>query len=179
MPGTNDFLTFATDMAAEVLTQLQWQNDADRPVGWSVGPADNYAINKAIRQACFVAAAVAQMIANTGPNVLDDGDITSFVTLLQSVISSGGGTLVNITNDYNVTGSESIILCNAAAGPIEVTYNPITTTNKILIGKIDSSANAITFFDGISIRGAINSAPVGGQIAAYTAFSDRTNLWLV
>jgi len=177
----NDFLPFATDMSAEVLTQLQWQNDADRPVGWSTGPADNLAINKAIRQACFIAAAIGQVIANSGTDALDNGDLDAFVAILESLISTGGG-IRTVTANTTVVVGDGIILANADAalgGQIEITYPPALITGKtVLIGKIGTTSNPVLLYDGVTVQGAITSPQVGGQIAAYQAFSDGANLWL-
>jgi uncharacterized MAPEG superfamily protein len=52
--------------------------------GFQSGKASSAQVNKAIRQATFVAAALAQYMTNkTGQDVLDNGDINAFITKWQ------------------------------------------------------------------------------------------------
>lgn len=68
--ATNEILPFAaTDTGTNLLTQVEYNGDAQRPIGNQPGIARSKLVNKVLRQASLVAAAVAQYIAD---NQLDD-----------------------------------------------------------------------------------------------------------
>lgn len=78
--ATNNFKPFATGTGANVLSQADYEALAALVTGFSSGKASSAQINKAIRQATFIAAALAQYTANkSGLNVLDDGDLNGFI----------------------------------------------------------------------------------------------------
>jgi hypothetical protein len=88
----SDFLAFATAPAANVATQDQWIADPVVPEGFTSGILPSAKTNKAIRQATFVAAGVAEMMRQAlGQDVLDDGNLGFFAARLSSAISALGG----------------------------------------------------------------------------------------
>lgn len=74
----NDFLTFGTGAVANVLSQTDWAALADRSNGFQSGVARSAHVNKAIRQAAFVAAMIGQFTADYGGDALDNGDLPTF-----------------------------------------------------------------------------------------------------
>lgn len=79
----NNFKPFSTAGGANVLTQTEYEALAALSTGWSSGKASSKEINKAVRQATFIAAAVAQFVADkSNQDVLDDGNLAGFVTKL-------------------------------------------------------------------------------------------------
>ena len=77
----NDFKPFATSANANVMSQADWEALPALLSGFISGPAKSAQVNKAIRQAAFIAAALAQYTANkSGLDVLDDGDLNGFIT---------------------------------------------------------------------------------------------------
>jgi hypothetical protein len=89
MSGTNQFLPFATQSGANTLTPSAYA--ALTTVvgqGFQPGLASSRQANTVWRQATFVAAAVAQLIANDGNNANDDGNLTGFVTNLTTAIKN-------------------------------------------------------------------------------------------
>lgn len=74
MAPTNDFLPFCgTDTGSNLLSQSDYVADAQRPVGNQPGVARSKLVNKAARQAAWIAAQFAQFISSrTGDDVLDD-----------------------------------------------------------------------------------------------------------
>jgi len=81
----NDFKPFALSADANVMTQEGWENLPALLSGFTAGKASSAQINKAIRQATFIAAALAQYTADRSEqDVLDDGDIDSFITKMGS-----------------------------------------------------------------------------------------------
>lgn len=88
MMAKNDFKAFATDRNANVMPQKEWEALPALLSGFTAGKASSAQVNKVIRQASFIAAALAQYTANkSGLDVLDDGDLNGFITkiLLRSV----------------------------------------------------------------------------------------------
>ena len=87
--GTNQFLPFATASGANTLTPADYA--ALTTVvgqGFQPGLAKSQQANTVWRQATFVAAAVAQLIANDGNNANDDGNLSGFVTNLTTAIKN-------------------------------------------------------------------------------------------
>ncbi|MCZ6272712.1 phage tail protein [Escherichia coli] len=81
----NDFKAFATDRNANVMSQEEWEALPALISGFTAGKASSAQVNKAIRQASFIAAALAQFVSDkTQRDVLDNGDLPGFVELLGS-----------------------------------------------------------------------------------------------
>lgn len=79
--STNNFKAFALDPNANVMSQADWEVLPALLSGFTAGKASSAQVNKAIRQASFIASALAQYTANkSGLNVLDDGDLAGFIT---------------------------------------------------------------------------------------------------
>ncbi|WP_342084012.1 phage tail protein, partial [Escherichia coli] len=77
----NDFKAFATDRNANVMSQEEWEALPALLSGFTAGKASSAQVNKVIRQASFIAAALAQYTANkSGLDVLDDGDLNGFIS---------------------------------------------------------------------------------------------------
>ncbi|GCD15852.1 phage tail fiber protein [Escherichia coli] len=81
----NDFKAFATDRNANVISQAEWEALPALLSGFTAGKASSAQVNKVIRQASFIAAALAQYVSDkTQRDVLDNGDLPGFVELLGS-----------------------------------------------------------------------------------------------
>ncbi|HFI6420567.1 TPA: hypothetical protein ACGRST_001575 [Escherichia coli] len=85
---TNDIKPFASAGGANVLTQAEYLALAALSTGFSSGKASSKEVNKAIRQATFIASVLAQFICDkSGSDVLDDGNVTGLVTKLISAMN--------------------------------------------------------------------------------------------
>ena len=122
MPGTNQFLPFATGGSANTLTPAAYAALATVVAnGFQPGVASSQQANTVWRQATFVAAAVAQLIANQNVNANDDGNLTNFVSNLQVAIANLGSlqaaSLITLTANTTLTASQigSTILGNSTA----------------------------------------------------------------
>ncbi|EFS9967381.1 tail fiber protein [Escherichia coli] len=81
----NDFKAFATGKNANVMSQEEWEALPELLSGFTAGKASSAQVNKVIRQASFIAAALAQFVSDkTQRDVLDNGDLPGFVELLGS-----------------------------------------------------------------------------------------------
>lgn len=86
--ANNEIKPFATGANANVTPQAEWENLPALLTGFSSGKASSAQVNKAIRQASFVAATLAQFIADqSGEDVRDDGDQAGLVAKMLSAIN--------------------------------------------------------------------------------------------
>ncbi|CTY96632.1 TPA: tail fiber protein [Escherichia coli] len=83
----NDFKAFATGKNANVMSQDEWEALPALLSGFTAGKASSAQVNKAIRQASFIASAIAQYTANeSGLDVQDDGDQAGFIAKMSSAL---------------------------------------------------------------------------------------------
>lgn len=104
---TVDFVPFAIDVDAHVITQAEYLADAFRTVGFVNGIAVAEQLNKVWRQSAFISAALAQYVSTqTGLDVLDNGDLNAFITKLTNAIVTGSGIkparLITASTNLNV-----------------------------------------------------------------------------
>ncbi|MFV7518493.1 glycine-rich domain-containing protein [Enterobacter kobei] len=117
--ATNNFKAFATGAGANVMTQADWEALPALLSGFSSGKAASAQVNKALRQASFIAAAVAQYVSTTGNvDVLDDGNLSGFITKFGNAVS---GRLINIrvltsSGSYTPTAGTKKIKVTAIGG---------------------------------------------------------------
>lgn len=121
---TNDFLPFATAPGANVADQATWNGLAARTAGFSAGVASSAQVNKALRQANFIAAAVAQFTADLqAGNVLDDGVIANFENQFKAAIIAQAATAFTGARLIASTGYQKL-----PGGLILQWFRNVTTT---------------------------------------------------
>lgn len=127
----NDFKAFATDRNANVMSQEEWEALPALISGFTAGKASSAQVNKVIRQASFIAAALAQFVSDkTQRDVLDNGDLPGFVELLGSGFAveylSRKNPFGDIKSDGTVKtalenlGIKSAALCDVGAGTNQI-----------------------------------------------------------
>ncbi|EMV64967.1 phage tail protein [Escherichia coli] len=122
----NDFKAFATDRNANVMSQEEWEALPALLSGFTAGKASSAQVNKVIRQASFIAAALAQFVSDkTQRDVLDNGDLPGFVELLGSGFAveylSRKNPFGDIKSDGTVkTALENLGLGEGSAFPVGV-----------------------------------------------------------
>ncbi|EFM2017802.1 TPA: tail fiber protein [Escherichia coli] len=122
----NDFKAFATDRNANVMSQEEWEALPALLSGFTAGKASSAQVNKVIRQASFIAAALAQFVSDkTQRDVLDNGDLPGFVELLGSGFAveylSRKNPFGDIKSDGTVkTALENLSLGEGSALPVGV-----------------------------------------------------------
>jgi hypothetical protein len=178
MPAS-DFLPFATSLGANVLSQVGYAALAQRTDGFSPGVAHSAWVNKAIRQAAFVASGVAGFMLNKlGADILDDGDLPGFVTDLTNALIA------------TIAGHNAYYTAGGTANAITVTTDPATTAlvNGQMFGVRIASQNtgAVTLNAGAgakALRRNDDAALVTGELVAgqdilviYDATSDHYRL---
>lgn len=121
---SNEFLPFANDSEANVISQEDYAGMAQRLTGFSSGIAQSAQLNKAWRQSSVMAAAVAQFIANTSSvDVKDDGDFGKLVTQLTTALNSiGGGASVSGSVPVRLTLSPGVPIPDGDIGGATTIY---------------------------------------------------------
>ncbi|HFV5258251.1 TPA: hypothetical protein ACH9RR_000504 [Escherichia coli] len=113
----NDFKAFATDRNANVMSQEEWEALPALISGFTAGKASSAQVNKVIRQASFIAAALAQFVSDkTQRDVLDNGDLPGFVELLGSGFAVEYLSRKNPFGDIKLDGTVQKALENLGLG---------------------------------------------------------------
>lgn len=85
--ASSDFLPFATGANALVTAQSIYAALPAVQTGFQNGVAEPDQFNKAMRQASFIAAAIAQFTATyTNTNITDNGDLSAFITKFRAAV---------------------------------------------------------------------------------------------
>ncbi|WP_210115400.1 gp53-like domain-containing protein [Escherichia coli] len=127
----NDFKAFATDRNANVMSQEEWEALPALLSGFTAGKASSAQVNKVIRQASFIAAALAQFVSDkTQRDVLDNGDLPGFVELLGSGFAVEYLSRKNPFGDIKSDGTVQTALENLGLGEA-ATRNVGTDTGQV------------------------------------------------
>jgi hypothetical protein len=94
---TIEILPVATGGGANVDTQAGFAGSGYQTGGFSAGLAQSKQVNKIMRQASFIAAAIANFIANIlNVNVLDDGNLNTLITNFTNAVKGAAAQLVSL-----------------------------------------------------------------------------------
>ncbi|WP_414651416.1 hypothetical protein [Escherichia coli] len=140
----NDFKAFATDLNANVMSQEEWEALPALLSGFTAGKASSAQVNKVIRQASFIAAALAQYTANkSGLDVLDDGDLNGFISKMGTAFGK----------DFQALDATLTALAGLATGENKLPYftgndtaaqTDLTSVGRDIIGK-STIADILTY----------------------------------
>ncbi|EHG5892621.1 phage tail protein [Salmonella enterica] len=140
----NDFKPFATGKGANVTSQPDWEALPALLSGFTAGKASSAQVNKALRQASFIAAALAQYTASkSGQDVLDDGDLSGFITKMSAAFGK----------DFQTLDATLTALAGLATGADKLPYftgndtagqTDLTSVGRDIIGK-GSIADILTY----------------------------------
>ncbi|MDU1199018.1 MAG: hypothetical protein E6998_23570, partial [Kluyvera ascorbata] len=167
----NDFKSFAVGAGANVTSQAEWEALAALITGFQSGKASSAQINKAIRQASFIAAALAQYTSDkTGDDVLDDGDQAAFITKMAAAFGK----------DFQSLDATLTALAGLATGENKLPYftgsdtaaqTDLTSVGRDIIGK-SSIADVLTYLglgelpDSFGNAASKNVGTTAGTVAA-------------
>lgn len=142
--ATNNFKPFATAANANVTAQADWESLPALLSGFTAGKASSAQVNKAIRQASFIAAALAQYTANkSGLDVLDDGDLNGFISKMGTAFGK----------DFQALDATLSALAGLATGANKLPYftgndtaaqTDLTSVGRDIIGK-NTIADILTY----------------------------------
>lgn len=131
----NDFKPFATGKGANVTSQPDWEALPALLSGFTAGKASSAQVNKALRQASFIAAALAQYTASkSGQDVLDDGDLSGFIAKMSAAFGK----------DFQTIDATLTALAGLATGADKLPYftgndtagqTDLTSVGRDIIGK--------------------------------------------
>ena len=140
----NNFKPFALDPNANVTSQADWEALPALLSGFTAGKASSAQVNKAIRQASFIAAALAQYTANkSGLDVLDDGDLNGFISKMGTAFGK----------DFQALDATLSALARLATGANKLPYftgndtaaqTDLTSVGRDIIGK-NTIADILTY----------------------------------
>ncbi|WP_260232518.1 phage tail protein [Escherichia coli] len=155
----NNFKPFALDPNANVTSQADWEALPALLSGFTAGKASSAQVNKAIRQASFIAAALAQYTANkSGLDVLDDGDLNGFISKMGTAFGK----------DFQALDATLSALAGLATGANKLPYftgndtaaqTDLTSVGRDIIGK-NTIADILTYLG----LGEGSALPVGAPV---------------
>lgn len=162
----NQFKPFAIGENANVTSQSDWEKLDALSKGFQSGKASSAQVNKALRQATFISAALAQYTANkSGQDVLDDGDLNGFITKMTTAFG----------NDFQALDATLTALAGLSTGENKLPYfngkdtaaqTDLTSAGRDLIGKLNVS-DMLTYLGIPDLLS--QKADVGGN--QYTPFA--------
>ncbi|WP_252150127.1 phage tail protein [Escherichia coli] len=167
--ATNNFKAFALDPNANVTSQAEWEALPALLSGFTAGKASSAQVNKAIRQASFIAAALAQYTANkSGLDVLDDGDLNGFIAKMSAAFGK----------DFQALDATLTALAGLTTGANKLPYftgtdtasqTDLTSVGRDIIGK-GTIADILTYLQlGEAAKRGVGTG--AGQIPDMSAWS--------
>ncbi|ECZ0087325.1 hypothetical protein F7758_09565 [Salmonella enterica subsp. enterica] len=175
----NDFKPFATGKGANVTSQPDWEALPALLSGFTAGKASSAQVNKALRQASFIAAALAQYTASkSGQDVLDDGDLSGFIAKMSAAFGK----------DFQTLDATLTALAGLATGADKLPYftgndtagqTDLTSVGRDIIGKA-SIADILTYLGlgetAKQAAGALQKSQNGGDIPDKAKFVENLGL---
>ncbi|EPS7437426.1 hypothetical protein ACVHK9_004269 [Citrobacter freundii] len=166
--ATNNFKPFATAANANVTAQADWEALPALLSGFMAGKASSPQVNKALRQASFIAAALAQYTANkSGLDVLDDGDLNGFIAKMSAAFGK----------DFQALDATLTALARLTTGANKLPYftgtdtasqTDLTSVGRGIIGK-GTIADILTYL-GLKEAAKREVGTGAGQIPDMSAF---------
>ncbi|EDU2411337.1 phage tail protein, partial [Salmonella enterica subsp. enterica serovar Gaminara] len=174
----NDFKPFATGKGANVTSQSDWEALPALLSGFTAGKASSAQVNKALRQASFIAAALAQYTASRSEqDVLDDGDLSGFIAKMSAAFGK----------DFQTLDATLTALAGLATGADKLPYftgndtagqTDLTSVGRDIIGK-GSIADILTYLgleetinlakNAVPATRRVNNKPLSGDITLWAA----------
>lgn len=168
--ATNDFLPFGTGAGANVVSQAVWAALATRANGFQNGVADPQPVNKALRQAAFVAAMIGQFTADYGGDALDNGDLPTFEAHFKAALAAwiaSGSSPIDLSS-YVLRAGDTMTGLFASPAGFKTASRALTTATTLApadFGKFISLSSGSTFTTTFP-------TPVSNGSGAFTVFNN-------
>lgn len=172
--ATNNFKPFATAANANVTAQADWESLPALLSGFKAGKASSAQVNKAIRQASFIAAALAQYTANkSGLDVLDDGDLNGFIAKMSAAFGK----------DFQALDATLTALAGLTTGANKLPYftgtdtasqTDLTSVGRDIIGK-GTIADILTYLGFTQVGRDIIAGGTASDVLAYLGVPNLLN----
>lgn len=138
--ATNNFKAFAVASGANVTSQTDYEALAALATGFTAGVAKSSQVNKALRQATFIASVLAQFISDKAAvDVLDNGNATTLMTNLIAALKA------NSVNDFFQRSNNLSEIATTGTAVQIAAAKLATRTNIGLESVIGQLANGGTF----------------------------------
>jgi hypothetical protein len=161
MSGTNEFKAFATAPGANVLAPATYAALPAVATGFVDGVAVTEQLNTVWRQSSFIAAAVAQIVANGGLDALDNGDVNGFAGNFLTALASQLAIAAGVTSFNTRTGAVTLTSVDVSAA---LSYVPADAG--AVVSSFNTRTGAVTLTSS-DITAALTYVPVAP--GAYTS----------
>ena len=174
---TVDFQPLATGVGANVESQSQYVTDLNPggslQNGYQSGIAKSAQVNKTLRQASIMAAAVANVInQQTGLDVLDDGNLTNLITILTSAIQQAA---IRGTQAADIASAATVNLDTTIGWLVDVTGVATWTAVTLSQGRVrvvrHTGNQLLTHGSSLQLPGAANIQSQAGDYSIWAGYS--------
>ena len=137
--ATNEFKPFSIAGGANIISQAEYETLTALSTGFTAGVAKANEINKVLRQASFIAAALAQFVSDkANVDVMDDGSISGFNTKLGNALNKVSQPLdATLTALATLVGAENKLPYFTGVDAASLT--DLTLVGRDIIGKTSIS----------------------------------------
>jgi microcystin-dependent protein len=160
MPApTNDFLPFCpTNTGTNLLTQGEYATSPYLPIGNQPGVASSKLVNKALRQATYIASQIAQFLSDkTGDDILDNATPAQIQATMDKVWPSPTGVIHAFGGSVAPIG---FLLCDGSSY-LRSAYPALFSVIGTAYGAADGSHFNVPNAQGVFLRGA-GTQTIGG-----------------
>lgn len=186
MAGTNNFLPFGTGSSPNVIDDATYNGLTARGTGFQSGVAQSQQLNKVWRQSSVIAAAVGQLIANTGANATDSDTIANLVSYIRTALAGSQATSSALSAATTLTASQvgTLFQLQSGAGAYAVT---LPAASAVVPGACYSFFNINNSYTHTVQRGGTDSIYVNGSTVnslniapgdTLTLASNGSNAWI-
>ena len=175
----NDYEAWATGVGATVMPQAAYTTNPALRLGVSAGIADEFLANKTWRQSSVAAAAIAQFIVDSAAvDMLDDGDITSYVANLKTALKAYLYSGVTPVARIRLTGNTTFYVGGTGAndanpGTSLAPFATLSHAAQVVNSQYDTAGFSVTYqCSGAFTQGiGLHAAQVGAVSAQSVTFN--------
>lgn len=175
----NNFLPFCpTDTGTNLLSQVDYAAATDRTIGNQPGVASSKLVNKAARQASFIASQLAQYIADkNGVDVLDDGVTSTLLAQMKATFLPKVPVIQKFTSGSGTYNKSYVFTIASGSATVGATYtnNAITFT---VVATVASATQVVMTGSGPSLASGTLTKASGTGDSTLTFFASQAPLYI-